>query len=118
MPIYMHQWNYKDQQIQRMLDDVEEIDRAELVRTATEAFGGTLLNFYYCFGEFDGMAISEFPDEITALACVMSIYGQGRINAVRTTQLFQPDAGERAIRYAQEVLMKTQAPPKRQPPVR
>jgi uncharacterized protein with GYD domain len=111
MPLYLHQWNYKDRQIQQMLDDVEEIDRAELVRTATEAFGGSLHQFFYCFGEFDGVAIAEFPDETTALACVMSIYGQGRIHAVRTTPLFLPEDGVKAIRYAQEVLMKTDAPP-------
>lgn|SRR5205814_4160841 len=104
MPLYLHQWTYKDEQIKQMLDDTDEIDRADVIRTAVEAFDGTLKHFFYCFGEFDGVAISDFPDETTALACVMSIYGQGRIHTVRTTPLFMPETGVKAIRYAQETL--------------
>ncbi len=109
MPVYLHQWNYKDGQIQRMLDDTEELDRADVIRTAVEAFGGTLRQFYWSFGDYDGLAISDFPDEATALACLMSIYGQGRITEVRTTPLFAAETGVQAIRYAQEVLGKRPA---------
>ncbi|SDC27847.1 GYD domain-containing protein [Variovorax sp. CF079] len=109
MPMFLHQWCYKDQQIRQMLDDVEEIDRAELVRTAIEAFGGAMHSFFYCFGEYDGAAISEFADETTALACVMSIYGQGRVFSVRTTPLFLPQNGMKAIRLAQTILKSDKA---------
>jgi uncharacterized protein with GYD domain len=108
MPYYLHQWHYKDQQIKRML--IEPEDRADVVRTATEAFGGTLHSFFYCFGEYDGLSISEFPDSETALACLMSIFGQGRIHAVRTTTLFSPEEGLRAMRQAGEVIGQRQPP--------
>jgi len=104
MPMFMHQWSYKDHQVRQMLDDVEEVDRAELVRTAIEAFGGSMHSFFYCFGEYDGTAISEFVDETTALACVLAIYGQGRIHSVRTTPLFLPQEGVKAVRLAQALL--------------
>jgi uncharacterized protein with GYD domain len=104
MPMYLHQWNYKDQQIRKMLDESIDLDREEVVRTATEAFGGTLHAFYFCFGAYDGLAITEFRDETTALACVMAVFGQGRVQDVTTTPLFTPADGKKAVRYAQEVL--------------
>lgn len=112
MPLYLHQWTYKDQQIQRMLADVEAHDRADVVRTATEAFDGRLLHFFYCFGDYDGVAITSFPDEKSALACCMFIYGQGRIRDVRTTPLFSPTDGTAAIEWVQKKL-GLQPPPDR-----
>ena len=106
MPFYLHQWSYKDEQVKRLV--VEPDDRADVVRIATEAFGGTLHSFFYCFGQYDGVAISEFPDSETALACLMSIFGQGRVHAVHTTTLFTAEAGLRAMRQAHEVVGRRQ----------
>lgn len=102
MPLFMHQWSYKDEQVRTMI--LERQDREEVVRLATEAFGGTLHQFFFCFGDYDGVAISDFPDDKTALACVMSVYGQGRVRAVKTTALFTPEEGRSAINMAWEVL--------------
>jgi uncharacterized protein with GYD domain len=110
MPLFLHQWSYKDGQIRRMLLESDEHNRAEVVRTAVAAFGGRLHSFYYCFGPCDGMAVAEFPDQETALACVMSIYGQGRIQQVQTTALFSPEEGLRAMRQAQELIGTGGAP--------
>jgi uncharacterized protein with GYD domain len=102
MPLFLHQWSYKDDQIKRML--IEDTDRAEVVRIAIEAFGGTLRSFYYCFGMYDGLAISEFPDSATAFSCLLSIAGQGRVRNVSTTALFSPEEGLRAMQNAGAVL--------------
>lgn len=115
MPIYMHQWNYKDQQIRQMLDKVEGPDRANVVRSAIEAFGGKMHGFYFCFGTYDGVAISEFDDEATALACVMLIFGQGRVQSVHTTTLFTPEASARSIQLTQKVLSRSAQPAGNQP---
>jgi uncharacterized protein with GYD domain len=109
MPFFLHQWNYKDQQVRKML--VETEDRKEVVRMATEAFDGRLHHFFYCFGEYDGMAISEYPSHEAALASMMSIFGQGRISDVRTTVLFTPEEGMRAIRHAHEIVAPAQGEP-------
>lgn len=98
MPFYLHQWSYKDQQTRKMI--TEETDRSEVVRIAIEAFGGKLHAFFYCFGEFDGMAVSEFPDSISAFAAVMAITGQGRISTAQTTALFSAEEGLQAMRQA------------------
>jgi uncharacterized protein with GYD domain len=108
MPMFLHQWGYKDESVRAMV--VEREDRQEVVRLATEAFGGTLHHFYYCFGDYDGCAISEFADAETALACVMAVFGQGRVRAVKTTLLLTPEQGARAIGHAWEVVAKRDVP--------
>ena len=75
-------------------------DRGEIVRVATEAFNGKLLHFFFCLGSFDGLSISEFPDNETYLACVMSIVGEGRLAAVHSTTLLTPEEGQRAMQKA------------------
>jgi uncharacterized protein with GYD domain len=110
MPFYLHQWRYKDPQIRSML--LEPDNRAEVIRAATEAFGGTLHHFFYSFGEYDGVALSEYPDNVTALASLMSIFAQGRINEVHTTLLFNPEEGLKSMQLAREVLGTTDSPVK------
>lgn len=102
MPMYLHQWRYKDDQVKRML--AEETERVDDVRNATEAFGGTLLHFYFCLGDYDGMAIAEFPDNDTALACLMAQYTLGRVHGIRSTSLVTPEGIAEAKKMAREVL--------------
>ena len=105
MTLYLHQWTYKEDQVTAMLKrDPAEMNRAEVIRTSAEAFGGKLHAFYYSFGKYDGVAISEFDHETTALACLMAICGDGRIKTVQTTVLFLPEQGVEAVRIAREVL--------------
>ncbi|SDD63939.1 Uncharacterized protein, contains GYD domain [Cupriavidus sp. YR651] len=109
MPMYLHQWRYKDQQVKQMLQTPQ--DRAEIVRIATEAFGGTLHSFFYCFGDFDGVAISEYPDNKAAMAALMTIVAQGRILTVRTTPLFSAEEGLQAMLSGNEILFKADGEP-------
>jgi len=108
MPFFMHQWCYKDQQLKRLVMEGE--DRSEVVRIAIEAFGGKLHTFYYCFGRYDGVAISSFPDDKTALACLMTIFGEGRNQLVHTTVLVEPEIGYGAMKKAKEVATKPKGP--------
>lgn len=102
MLTFMHQWSYKDPQVREFIN--QDDTRADVVRTAIEAFGGRMLGFYFCLGDHDGVAISEFPDEETALACVMLIFGQGRVRSVQTMMLFPPDSVLNSMQIARAVL--------------
>jgi uncharacterized protein with GYD domain len=110
MPLYLHQFKYKDTQIRRMLDDEETSDRESTVRAAARAFHGELHGFYFCFGRFDGVAITEFPDQESALACAMAIFGEGRTDTVETTPLISMNDGTNAIRLAQSILGRAGRP--------
>jgi len=49
------------------------IERAEMVKKNAKALGGKLIQAYYCLGEYDVVAIWEFPDNKTAMkAAVMN----------------------------------------------
>ena len=102
MPFFMHQWSYKETQIRDMV--TERQNREEIIRAATEVFGGKLHHFFFSFGEFDGVAITEFPDLEKAMSCVATVVGQGRLRDWRTTPLLTPDAAQRAFDDARAVL--------------
>lgn len=104
MPTFMHQWSYKDPQVRELLENRAAPARADVVRTSIEAFGGRMLEFFFCFGDYDGVAISEFPDEETALACLMMIFGQGSVRNVRTTTLFSPTKVSHSVHIVQALL--------------
>lgn len=106
MSFYMHQFKYKDDGIRGILEGHDAVDRQAFLRTAAEAFGGRLLSFYFCFGEYDGMAISEFPDEVKAFACITAVFGQGRVQTIQTTKLIAAADGAAGFRLAQATLQR------------
>jgi uncharacterized protein with GYD domain len=108
MPLYLHQWLYKDPSIRAMVTHPQ--DREEIVRLAIEAFDGKLHGFYMCFGEFDGVAISEFPDNKTAMACMLSIVGQGALATMRTTPLLSMEEARESMLLANTVVSPYQPP--------
>jgi len=101
MPHYLTQWTYKDEEIRQMV--VRPQDREDVVRVAVEALGGQLHGFYFCFGEYDGACVTEFPDKETALACLMLILGQGAARTMRTTSLLTQDEARVAMEKANEL---------------
>jgi uncharacterized protein with GYD domain len=49
------------------------IERADMVKKNAQALGGHLVQAYYCLGEYDVVAVWEFPDNATAMkAAVMN----------------------------------------------
>lgn len=126
MPFYLSQWNYKDTTFRQMI--LEEQNRQEVVRVAIEAFNGRLLNFFYCFGEYDGMCIAEFSDNETAHVCLMTVLGQGNVLRVRTTPLLTQEDVSRSTQKAHHALRHSRdrvhidegpgetSPPTREPP--
>ena len=108
MPFFMHQWTYKDAQVKAMVQRPQ--DRAETVRDAVEVFGGKLHSFFFCFGDYDGMCITEFPDNKTALASLMSIIGPGGLSALRTTVLVTQEEAKAAMMLAHDLVVSYTPP--------
>ncbi|GIZ50565.1 GYD domain-containing protein [Noviherbaspirillum aridicola] len=102
MPFFLHQWKYKDHEVKAMLEN--EQNREHVVSLAVEAFGGNLHQFFFCFGSYDGIAISEFPDSEAALACVMTITSHGGLARCETTALFNVEEGMAAMSHANNVM--------------
>ena len=100
MSPYLFQWVYKDSSIKALIDKPH--DRQAQLKKAVEGFGGTLQQFFFAFGDWDGFALVEFPDAESCSACSMTLAASGVNAAFKTTVLIAPDEGGRAIRRASE----------------
>jgi uncharacterized protein with GYD domain len=102
MPHYLLQWTYKDPQVRALVETPH--DRAAELVKALQAFGGRLHDFYYSIGEFDGLAIVEFPDNESCDACLLVLTGAGANARLKATLLITRDEGERAMVRAGSVI--------------
>ena len=100
MAYFLLQWAYKDPQIKAMIDRPQ--DRTAAAKKAIEAFQGKLHSFFFAFGEYDGAAIAEFPDNESAVASLMTIAGGGGVARLKTTVLITAAEAERAMRKAND----------------
>jgi uncharacterized protein with GYD domain len=96
----MTQWTYKDRQIQALVDNPH--DRYEIIRKLFEAFGGKLHQFYFAFGDYDGVLIAEFPDNTAATACLLTVAKAGAVDQLKTTVLISPKEALKAMKQASE----------------
>lgn len=108
MPFYLYQWQYKDPAIRAMIDAPQ--DRPAELRKAVEAFNGRLHQFFFAFGEYDGIGIVEFPDNQSCAACSLTLAGAGGAVALRTTVLLTPAEGQEAMRQARTARPDYRAP--------
>ena len=75
--------------------------------------GGSLVNFYYSYGEHDGVAIFEVPDENVAYGVTVAVLAAGHLKAARTTRLFTTDETMQVLRTANALPYQ---PPMPRPP--
>ena len=55
------------------------VERAEMVKKHAQSLGGKLVQAYYCLGEYDVVAIWEFPDNKTAMKAAVLNASMGHI---------------------------------------
>ncbi|MFQ6030862.1 MAG: GYD domain-containing protein [Dehalococcoidia bacterium] len=72
----------------------------ERIRPAVEGLGGTIESGYYAFGEYDAIAIVQFPDNVSAGAFSVAASAGGAVKAIRTTPLMTIDEGMEMMRRA------------------
>ncbi|PKB82192.1 MAG: GYD domain-containing protein [SAR202 cluster bacterium Io17-Chloro-G9] len=98
MPRYLIQASYNQSGISDLVHNPQ--DRAAVIRTVIERMGGTLESFYYAFGDYDVVAIGEFPDNATAAALAMAVGSGGALRDYKTTVLMSMDEAIEAMRKA------------------
>ena len=77
MPTYVSLVKFTQHGLMTMKD--KGIERAELVQKNAKAHGGKLLQAYYCLGEYDVVAIWEFPDNRSAMKAAVLNASLGHI---------------------------------------
>ena len=65
-----------------------------------QRMGGKLEAFYYSFGEYDGVAIVELPDDTAATATILAALAPGHLKSSRTTRLMSVEETMEAMRKA------------------
>ena len=86
MHTYITLYNWTEQGIKKVKDVPARI--AASIK-ATEAAGGKVLGVYVTMGEYDLIAISEWPSEEAATAMVLAQASQGFVRT-RTLKAFTP----------------------------
>ncbi len=108
MPHYLIQTAYTPQSWATMVEKPQ--NRLELVRPAVEGLGGKIADAWLAFGEYDLVAVAEFPDNVSAAAFAISVAGAGSVKAFKTTPLMTMDEAVAAMTKAGS---STYIPPKK-----
>jgi uncharacterized protein with GYD domain len=85
-------------------------DRVEVLRPLVERLGGKLETAFFAFGEYDIVAIAEYPDNVNAAAFSLVAAAGGSVKSFKTTPLMTIEEGLAAMRKGQEVASLYQAP--------
>jgi|SRR5579863_607228 len=100
MPHYLHQVAYSTEGWSAIIAQPQ--DRLDIVRSAIEKLGGKLVNGWFAFGDYDVVAITEMPDNVTAAALAIAFAGGGACKSVQTTPLMSREDALRALKMAGE----------------
>jgi uncharacterized protein with GYD domain len=107
MPHFMIRWQCTSTSAKALVGKPH--DRTGAAKTLVEGFGGKLDSYYLALGEYDGVAICEFPDNKAAVACSMSATATGGFSRFETTTLLTAQEAEAAMKQANQT--KTQYKP-------
>lgn len=101
MALYMSQFAYTPEAWAALARQPE--DRSQAVARLCEQLGARLLNLYYSFGDYDGVIITEAPDDVTAAAVVLAAVSPGHVKAIKTVPLLTVEQTMEALRKAGRV---------------
>ena len=100
MGFYLLSWRYSQPAMRALVEKPQ--DREAAGRKLVEGCGGKMHSFFFAFGERDGFAIAEFPDNESAAACGMTLAGSGTVASAEMTVLITPEEASRAMQRAHE----------------
>jgi|SRR5271165_4133455 len=100
MSHYLIRWQYTDHSAKALVGKPH--DRTGAAKALVEGFGGKLHSFYLALGDYDGIAVCEFPDHTSVAACSMSAASSGGYSRFETTTLLTAKEAEAAMKQAHE----------------
>ena len=101
MAVYLMRFSYTPETWSKLIQNPE--DRRDAARAYIEQVGGALQGFWYVFGEYDGYAIFEAPDNVSVAGAVLAIAGGGALASVETTVLMTVEETLEALAKAKSV---------------
>lgn len=101
MPLYMVEFSYTPEAWAGLIKSPE--NREETVRGILEDSGSKLHNLWYAFGENDGFALIEAPDNVTAGGLSLAITSSGAFRKFETHVLMTQRELLQALEKAADV---------------
>ena len=98
MPYYLLQASYTGEGWAAQVRNPRNV--ADRLRPIIESVGGSLDSVFYTFGDFDIVAICQFPDNISAGAVSIAAAAGGAVKMHTTTPLMTVDEGMEMMRKA------------------
>jgi uncharacterized protein with GYD domain len=108
MPLYEMRWRFHDTSVKSMTERPQ--DREAPARELIEGFGGQLHHIYFMLGEYDGLAIVEFPDNVSAAATSMRAGSSGAFTRFETHPLMSTQDAQRAMQMVKDRAVPYRAP--------
>jgi len=93
MPHYVSLLRYTQKGVESLKDSPKRLDAT---KKAFEAAGGKLKAIYWTMGQYDAVAIGEFPDDETSLRLSLAGATQGNVRA-ETLRAFTEEEFRKAI---------------------
>ena len=104
MARYLVEFSYTKEAVAALVKKPE--DRSVAVGELISKLGGRLLDFYFTFGDCDGVLIAELPDNVTALAVDMASVTPGHVSKLKTTVLLTPQEAMEAMQRAGDATLR------------
>jgi len=98
MPRYLIGFSYTPEAWAALVKSPQ--NRREAIRPMIEGMGGKLEAFYYAFGEEDGYAILDMPDNVSAAAFALAVAATGALKTYSTTVLMTAEEAVEAMKKA------------------
>lgn len=104
----MYRWQFKDASAKALVARPQ--DRTGQARSLVESFGGKLHHYFFALGEYDGVAICEFPDTAALAACSFSAAATGAFARFETTHLLTGAEAAAAMQKAHDTKSEYRPP--------
>ena len=101
MAFYLMRFSYTPETWSKLMQNPE--DRRDAARAYIEQVGGALHGFWYGFGEYDGYAIYEAPDNVSVAGVVLAITAGGALASVETTALMTVEETLEALAKSKDI---------------
>ena len=101
MPLYMSTFDYTPEVWSELVSSPE--NRTETVTRILDDAGCKLMGLWYAFGNSDGFALIEAPDNVTSASIAIAINASGAFRKFETTVLMTQDELLKALNKAQDV---------------
>ena len=96
MPKYLVQAAMTREGINNVLTKAKGTGVRDAVIKFAESAGGKIEAFYFCFGQYDAIAIAEYPDNASAVAVSVAASGAGTVHLTMTA-LVTPAEMDQAV---------------------